>query len=119
MRRPARGGPSGLPLLGFFLCGRLLWLLGRFLFLRNGFLRRLLLRGFFLFLFRLGLSLGLLRSGFGLPGRRLFLRLSFEFEIDELEDGDFGGVAAARSELDDAGVAARTIGEARPEGFEE
>src|SRR5207302_10459329 len=34
-------------------------------------------------------------------------------------DGDVGGVATARSELEEAGVAARTIGEARPEGFEE
>src|SRR6185503_15164361 len=38
---------------------------------------------------------------------------------DEFEDSDFGGVAAARSELDDAGVAARAIGEAGPEGVEQ
>src|SRR5712671_6661753 len=104
MRRPARGGPSGIGLLAAFLLCGCLWL-------------RLGLGG--CFLFRGRLLRGLLRSGFGLLRRSLFLDLGLQLEVDELEDRYLGGVAAAGAELDDAGVAARTIGETGAEGVEQ
>src|SRR5205814_3933736 len=76
------------------------------------FLRLLFGSGFRLFAFFL------LRSGLlaFLLGRRLF---DLRFVADELEDRHLGGVTAARAELDDARVAARTLVESRTERVEQ
>src|SRR5436190_5150101 len=98
MRRPARGGPSGIGLLAAFLLGGCLWLLfglgrGGF-FLRRGFLGCLFRSRFFFFVLgRLGLGLRLgflLRSGLGFLSRSFFLGLGLELVVDELEDGYLG-----------------------------
>src|SRR6185436_19926831 len=54
----------------------------------------------------------------GLLGSGLLLFL-LRLVADEFEDSHLGGVAAAGAELDDAGVSARTVAEARSEGVEE
>src|SRR5205823_5396351 len=101
------------PLLLLFRGGLLLWLLRGFLlrscFLlgRRGFL--LLRRCFFLGrfgLFDLGLRFLLRRGLLGLGGGLFGLFLDLRLEADELDDRGLRGVAAARADLDDAGVAA-------------
>src|SRR6185369_12265847 len=96
--------------------------LRRLLRSRGLFRRRLLLR--LLFRFRL---LGGRRFGgrSSLLRLRLLLRfrgggrLGLQLEADQLEDRHLGSVTAARSELDDAGVAARTLRETRAERAEQ
>src|SRR5256714_3873591 len=110
-------------LFGFLFLRRLrLFFLGglRFFFLCRRLLRgRLLLRLFVLGGRRLGLRL-LFRLSFGLLGGGGGLLLAGgDLVADEFEDGHLGGVAAAGSQLHDAGVAARTVAEAGAEGVEQ
>src|SRR5438105_11421277 len=85
-------------------------------FLRRGLLGlRLRLFGFLSLFGSLFLRSGFLRAAFLLGGRLLDLWLV----ADELEDGHLRSVATARSELDDARVTARALGEARTERVEQ
>src|SRR5205085_6256959 len=102
-------------LLFLFRGGLLLRLLLGLLVLRSSLLPGgsflLLRRGFFLGRFGfLGLRRRRLRRGLPGLGRRLFRPLlHLQLVADELDDGRFGGVAAARPDLDDAGVATGTL----------
>src|SRR5262249_40498415 len=61
---------------------------------------------------RLALGGGLF-DGLVLLGRPFFLFFFLEFVVYEFKDSDFGAVADPNAGMDDAGVAARAIGELR------
>src|SRR5438128_7113601 len=82
------------------------------------------MRGGLLLLARLLFFRGrfVLRLGPGFFLRLLFFGRLFALRrlvADELEDGHFRGIAAARSQLDDARVAAGPLRESRPERGEQ